>query len=244
MSEARSALVVGDAQGALGELALRLIRLGIDSFYAVDPAEAWLLAQQEAPRIGVLLFPPDIDPKGLAALLEVLSAKAPGVARALVAVGACPDEAVRERLRGAGVAWALWEPWDESALRMVLSAALSARPRPEGEPRRSPRLPTTLLARAYKGLQRKDAIVCSLSLGGAFLELPYPFEQGTQLTLEVEVGEGSIVVKAEVVYVREAGEGGRPEQPCGMGVAFRDLAPADTERLERQLAEQERRFVL
>jgi hypothetical protein len=242
MSEARSALVVGDAHGALGELALRLIRLGIDSFYAVDPAEAWLLAQQEAPRIGVLLFPPDIDRAGLGALLEGLAAKAPGVARALVTVGPCPDEAAREWLRAAGVAWALWEPWDESALRMVLSAAFSARSDPE--PRRSPRLPTTILGRAYKGLFRRDAIVCSLSRVGAFLELPNPFEQGTQLRLEIEIGSGSMVVKADVVYVREADAGGPPEHPCGMGVAFRDLAPAESERLERYLVDQERRFVL
>ena len=38
-TEARFVLVVDDADRSLGEVALKLIRLGIDCFYAPDPQE-------------------------------------------------------------------------------------------------------------------------------------------------------------------------------------------------------------
>jgi hypothetical protein len=74
--------------------------------------------------------------------------------------------------------------------------------------------------------------------------MPNPFEQGTPLTLEIDIGSESVVTKAEVRYTRERAGAPRPEDPPGMGVVFRDLAPAMDERLARFLAEQDRRFGL
>jgi hypothetical protein len=240
MSSQKSVLVVDDAKGALGEVALRLIRLGVAGFYAKDEVEAWLLAQQEAASIRVLLVAPHVDPAGVARILGLLRGHASGLARSSIAVGAAPDEATRAGLREAGVEWALWEPYDESALRMVLSNAMA--PALAGEPRRSERLPTTLLGRAFKGLHRKDGVVCILSSEGAFLEMPHPYEEGTRITLEIDVEGESLVAKAEVRDARERGGDGASEYPAGMGVVFLELAPAAREKLTRYLAQQHRRF--
>jgi hypothetical protein len=240
MSGVKSALVVDDAKGGLGQVALRLIRLGIDSYYAKDVVEAWLLAQQEADRIRVLLIAPGADRGGIARILALLRGHAPPVPRSVVAIGSCPDEASRAELREIGVEWALWEPWDESALRMVLANAMA--PPLEGETRRAERLPTTLLGRAFKGLHRRDGVVCSLSTDGAFLEMPHPYEEGTRITLEIDVEGVSLVTKAEVRYTLERGGAGASERPAGMGLAFREIAPEARDRLTRFLAEQHRRF--
>jgi hypothetical protein len=237
MSEARSALVIDDPKGNLGMVALRLIRLGIDSFYAPDPDEALLLAQQEAGRIRLLLVAPAVEKQGLERILEQLEERVPDLLRSLVAIGPKPDEATRNALREAGVEWALWEPWDDSALRTVVSAAMA--PQSVGTQRRAPRIPTTLLCRAFIGIHRKDGLVSSLSEGGAFLEMPHPFPVGTRLTLEIELGDGSIVTKAEVRYTHD-GDDARRELASGMGVAFRDLAPEAKERLARFLHECQR----
>ncbi len=242
MTAPRCALVIDDPKGGLGSLTLRLIRLGIDCFYAKESAEGWLLAQQERNRIRVVVVTPDVDANLVAKILAVLRGADAADLRSAIVIGACPGDATRTRLRDAGVDWALWEPFDESALRMILATAMA--PVVHEEPRRTPRLPTTLLGRAFRGLHRKDGVVSSLSSEGAFLEMPHPYAEGTQLTLEIDVDGVALVTKAEVRYTRERGSSAFADYPAGMGVSFRDLAPAARERLERFLAEQNRRFGL
>jgi hypothetical protein len=238
----RCALIVDDPKGDLGALALRLIRLGIDSYYAKDMDEGLLLADQEAARIRVLVIAPGVEAREVQRMLARLGGQDPQRTCSAVVVGADLDEGARARLREAGVGWALWEPFEESALRMVLSCAMG--PPTHAHVRRHPRLPTTLLGRAFMGLQRRDGLVSSLSREGAFMEMPHPYEEGTPLTLEIDIGGESIVTRAEVRYTRERGGVPRAEDPPGMGVAFRDLTPAMSERLERFLVEQDRRFGL
>lgn len=240
-SEARSALVVDDAEGHLGGLALRLIRLGLDGFYAADPGEAWLLAQQEAARIRLVLLAPGVDLRGLERVTGELAERSPETPASLLVVGPRPEEERCEELRKAGVFWALWEPWDEGALRTALSGAMAALPE-AASTRRCPRFPTTLLGRVFKGIHRRDGVVSSLSEGGAFLETPHPFETGTPVTLEIESEEGSIVTKAEVIYGHEPGGDAPRKHPAGMGLAFGEMAPKMRERLDRTLAEHQRRF--
>ena len=240
-SKAGSALVIDDAGRGLGEVALRLIRLGIDSFYAADPGEAWLLAKQEAGRIRLVLLAPGLDLREFEGIVTELAERAPDLPRSLLVVGPRPGDERRGELRKAGIYWALWEPWDESALRMALSGAMAALPE-KSSSRRHPRFPTTLLARAFKGIYRQDSLVSSLSEGGAFLETPHPFEPGTRITLEIEVEDGSIVIKAEVLYIHEASDDGQVGHPTGMGVAFDELSGKARARLKRTLAAHQRRF--
>lgn len=241
-AEAGSVLVIDDpAWGGLGEVALRLIRLGIDSFYAPEPGEAWLLAKQEASRIRLLLLAPGVSLREFDSIRNELSNREPDLPRSWLVVGPCPDDERREELRKAGIYWALWEPWDESALRMALSGAMAALPETSST-RRFERFPTTLLGRAFKGVHRQDVLVSSLSEGGAFLETPHPFDTGTRITLEIEGEGGSIVTKAEVVFQGEPGEGTDANNQVGMGVSFGELKASARERLEQTLAEHQRRF--
>ena len=74
MSDPQCVLIVDDDRNTLGQLALRILRLGVDVFYAKGGEEARLLALQEAERIGVLLFPPTVELDHIPALLECLQA--------------------------------------------------------------------------------------------------------------------------------------------------------------------------
>ena len=234
------ALIVDDDRNSLGEVALRLLRLRVDVFYAKHPGEAWLLAQQEAERIRVLLFPPTVGMKEVAAIFECLRSRASEIPRTLVVIGPRPDAAARERLCAGGVEWALWEPYDEGALRSIVASSMASGY--EAEPRKEVRLPTTLLGRAFVGTRRRDAIVSVLSPAGAFLETPSPFPEDSGIRLEIAFPEGSVLLKARVVHARYPSSEGPPCHPSGMGVEFADLTPPEEERVRCFLKQIEDRF--
>ena len=77
----------------------------------------------------------------------------------------------------------------------------------------------------FMGRHRKDVTIHDLSLGGAYFATPYPFLEGSQLTVELPLPGGSVMGKAEVVNAKTADKPGRADVPEGMGVAFRDFAP-------------------
>ena len=224
------ALVVDDEKFALGELALRILRLGVDVFHAKGGGEATLLAREAAERIRALLFPPALSLAELASLTACLSSREDPSPVTLVVVGEKPEDARRADLREAGVDWALWEPFEESALRQVLAQALTAWR--DVEMRKEPRVPTTILARAFAGIKRKDVLVSTLSTAGAFLETPFPFHDGTRISLEMALPDGCLVTKADVVFARSSADTGGTGQPAGMGVAFSGL-DAGSERALR-----------
>ncbi len=238
----RAALVVDDPQATLGDVVLRLLRLGIDVFYSKDHDEAWLLAQEEALRIHALLFSPGVGVDGVANIVDCLETHAASVPRTLVVIGQRPDDDTREGLRNCGVQWALWEPYDESALRSVVSAAMSGGLAENS--RQEARLPTTLLGRAFMGIHRKDVILYTLSAKGAFLETPSPYLPGSKITIEVALPSDSFVAKANVVYSKDAREAGPAAQPNGMGVEFSKLDPRSEEKLRKFLEEQKDRFAV
>ncbi len=240
MDEAKCALVVDDDRGSLGEIALRAMRLGVDVFYAKDRSEAGLLAEQEAHRIGIVLFPPTVDVDEITPIAECLKSHDPDIPRALVVIGKKPNEAARARLRAAGVELALWEPYDEGAFRSVVSCAM--RPWYEHHARAETRIPTTLLGRATIGARRKDAIVANLATTGAFLETPSPFPEDTSITLEIRLPDGPLLVKGRVVHARYPSSGAPLFHPTGMSVDFTSLDPADKERLQAFLNELADRF--
>jgi hypothetical protein len=234
------ALIADDDENSLGELALRILRLRVDVYYAKGCDEAWLLAQQEAKRIGAVLFPPGIDRAGVKRVAEAVQTGG-GEAPTLVVVGSRPGAKACEQLRALEVDLALWEPFDESDLRAVISAAIA--PKYAGRERTEPRLPTMLLGRAFAGTRRRDTIVATLSQGGAFLETPAPMTPGTQISLEIALPGGVVMVKADVVYsrfYRDAEE--QPSRPVGMGVSFSRVSDTAAAELRRFLKENEKRF--
>jgi hypothetical protein len=240
MTDPQCTLIIDDEKNGLAELPLRILRIGVDVFYVRGPEEARLLAREEASRIRVLLFPPSVDFDHIRGVRDCLPSSASDVPRTLVVVGPQPDEPTRARLRKGGVDLALWEPYDESALRQVLANALTVRSH-DGL-REVPRFPTTLLARAFSGIHRKDVIVSTLSLRGAFLETPAPFLPETPITLELALPGGQLVTKATVVYSHTGDDPVPAGLPPGMGIAFADLDPVLEERLGSFLADLRNRF--
>jgi hypothetical protein len=239
MPDPQCTLIV-DNENALVELPLRILRIGVDVFYTRNWEEARLLAREEASRIRLVLFPPSVDFDHIRGVLDCLRAAASEVPRTLAVVGPQPDEHTREGLRSGGVDLALWEPFDESALRQVLANALTVQDHPDL--RAVPRFPTTLLARAFSGIRRKDVIVSTLSLRGAFLETPFPFLEETRITLELALPDGQLVTKATVVYSCSVHAPAPPGQPPGMGISFSGLDLTLEDRLGRFLAELRDRF--
>jgi DNA-binding response OmpR family regulator len=240
MSDARRAFVVDAADNRLGEVALKLLRLGIDLHYSADLAEAWLLAEDVAKDVRLLILNPRVPAEKIAALEKRLRSLSPDIARTLMVIGRQPDDATRARLREAGVELALWEPYDEVELRAALQAAMAPHSHPNS--RKHPRIVTTLLARASMGLLRTDAIVSSLSLGGAFLEAPESFPEGIDFTLEIALPEETVSVQAKVIYTSER----TPQSAlaAGMGVSFASVDGAAGEGLKRFLDDHEKRFAI
>jgi hypothetical protein len=220
----RSVLVLDDAAGGLGPLALQLLRLGVDAFYAQDRDEAWLLCgQPEAAGVRALVFPEALEPAARRAVAGRLQARAGEDAVGLVAVGELADEARCDALRKDGVEWALRPPFDESILRWVVNAALSAQ---QGAGRRAhDRVPTSLLAHTYVGERRKDLLASSLSVGGCFLETPLPFPLGTRVLVELPISGGPLSASGLVAHRQDTSGEARPGFPLGMGIAFEALSP-------------------
>ena len=240
MPDGPCALIVDDDKNTLGEVAVRILRLRIDLFYSKGSSEAWLLAQQEADRIRTLLFPPTVDIDEIKPIVECLDAMNPELDHVLVVMGERPDDATRERLRAGGVELALWEPFDESALRSIVADSMVSRGAIDA--RKDVRLPTTLLGRAFRGAKRKDVIVSTLSTGGGFLESAAPFPEGSRISLEIALPDGSVNVRADVMNAHYPDSDGAFQQPCGMGVEFLNLSGADEERVRAFLKEIGDRF--
>lgn len=241
MSQERIALIVDDPASSLGEVSLRLLRLGIDVVYTKEMDEAQLLARQEAWRVGAVLFPPGVDPTAAAGLAARIGTLRRGAPPELLVIGEEPAAEAKQRLRDAGVERALWEPFDESTLRYGVNAAVFGGM--QGDPRREVRIATTLRGRTYVGLRRKDVLVSTLSVAGAYLETPHPDEPGSRLRLEIDLPEGPpLFTRAEVRYASEAGT--HHGLPTGMGVVFEPLGPPDEARVRAFLHEQAQRFTL
>ncbi len=224
MDETPFTLILDDESTGLGEVALRLLRLGIDVFYANDADEAVLFCSQtEAQMIRAIMFPEDLDLSHLAKVVPRVPVAELGTGPSLVAVGELADEDRILELRKFGVDRALRPPFDDSTLRWISNAA---RYENDHHPKRChQRAPTNLLARASWGLKRKDLVCSTLSCGGAFLETPTPLAIGSRIKLRLPIAGGKLTVKAVVANHAEGVPDLRGE---GMGVTF--LNPGESER--------------
>ncbi|MCP5057602.1 MAG: PilZ domain-containing protein [bacterium] len=215
-------LILDDASTGLGNAALRLLRMGIDVFYAADPDEAVLFCRQsEAGGVRAVMVPETLDLAVLGKVLPRLPANKDRSITSLVAVGELADEKRLGELRKAGIDRALRTPFDDSALRWV---ANEARFENEHQPKRQfSRAPTDLLCRASWGIRRKDLVCSTLSKGGAFLETPSPLEIGQKIKLRIPLPNGPVSLKC-VVANHEMSASLRPS---GMGVTFVEPATGE-----------------
>jgi hypothetical protein len=237
----RMALAFEDGTSDLGPVAHRLLRSGIDVLYARSVDEAFLLASQEATRIHALLVAPDVEPAAVVRVSRAVESAA-GEPRQIqsVVIGAEAGEQTRKALREAGVSWAVWDPEDDSALRFVVSAALTLPS--EIVPRNEPRVPTSLMASIRSNDERRDALIYTLSARGAFLEVPRPLPVGTKLELEIWFASRIVKTSAEVIYVNAPDASRRHCWPLGMAIVFDALSEKDESSVRRFIEEQSARI--
>ncbi len=228
-------LVWDDLGHGLGEVALRLLRMGIDTLYADCFEEALLLADQEGARIRALLTPPTLPAEQLRRLRDRVASKTADGLPGIVVIGDPPNDEHRKALREIGAEWGLWELDDDASLRFVVNAAASAPA--ERADRREPRIPTNLLASFRAGDARKDAVIYTLSARGAFLETPNPMAEGTSIELELTFADRVIETSAEVVHSNGLEQQRSSSAPLGMGVVFDALPEAQALFLREFVAE-------
>jgi hypothetical protein len=230
----RFVLVFDDESGGLGELALALVRSGVDSLYTNDADEGSLLVRQEGGCVGGVLVP------AASALDRVASV----VKRwhlppaALVPVGDRPDDEAVDSLRAQGLRWALWSPFGDRELRFAARAAISETD--DTEIRFDLRVPTELAGRLGDGDDEAPCEICDLSESGAQVVAAGPAAKGARLRLGLDLGEGRLDLDAVVVWSRPCGDAPEGDGRVRMGICFsepdRDAVAALSAFLGRERA--------
>jgi hypothetical protein len=232
----RLALILDDEASQIGELALRLVRLGVNVLYANDLDETVLLAHQAADDVGAVIVPGNRALEWLPLLLKRL--RLPPAA--VVPAGERPDSSTVDALRLEGVRWALWNGEDDRALRFVVTTAISETD--AGEIRTNLRVPTELEGIVQRGPLDRPGVILNLSEGGALVGLDPLVPEGARIKLRFDVGNPLLTHSARVVWSTELSEIGTVEAMPVMGIRFEEVELEDRHALIRFLSEQLRRF--
>lgn len=241
MEYRRLALIFDDEAGQIGELALRLVRLGVDALYANDVEESVLLAHQEEGSVGAVVVPVKRALEWIPVILKRLKLP-PG---AIVPAGSQPTNAVLESLRAQGLRWALWTPEDDRALRFVVSAAMSETD--DDEIRFDLRVPTEIEAMASRGPLQRPCKIRNLSDAGAMVELDPPVSVGGRIELAFSVEDRPLLLPAKVMWSTESRNSRKRDTPAvtsAMGVEFTDIDPDVTAMLQGYLTRERKEFLL
>jgi hypothetical protein len=238
MEYQRLALILDDEAGQIGELALRLVRLGVRVLYANDFDETVLLAHQAADDVGSVIVPSNRALEWLPLILKRLHLPP----AAVVPVGERPDDASVESLHREGIRWALWNQEDERALRFVVTAAISETD--ASETRFELRVPTKLEGTVHRGSLDRRSVILNLNETGALVALDPPVPAGGRIKLRLGIGDEALSLGGRVVWSTEDPEVQTVEAGPVMGVRFEDVDLEDRAALMRFLAKELERFRL
>jgi len=221
MAKDRCVLLLDGPSGRLAGLRDRLSGLGLSGVSAKDGEEAArAVIQRSPPRVALLVE------------------KAPARDLGFVVTGPLPNPETRDRLRGAGLRLALWEPFDDGALRFQLNRARHHK----GSGRDELRIPTTLMARIIAADRPRDAIIYNLSARGAFLETPRAQLRGALIEIEIPLPSGVVRAHARVRFHNVAGNLLRTNLPLGMGIEFTGVPRDATEAIRVYVQERAKAF--
>jgi CheY-like chemotaxis protein len=232
-------LLVDDGTGALGPVALRLGRLGVDIHYASEPDEAHLFIAQEQSTIRLLACSPNVGIAEAAKILKSLTEEI-GSRPPFIVLGEKPESEVRAQLREVGVNWVLWAPFNDAELRYLVKSAMTLPS--QLSKRLHPRLPVDLVANIRAGDRREVAVISSLSPRGAFIEMSDPLPEGSQIQLEFGVSGGRYRGFARVVH-RQLENPEDPTAVSGVGVVFYGTDRETTRMLLEAVQEGEARYL-
>jgi hypothetical protein len=220
VSERQSVLLL-PLEGRLDDLAGRLLLVHYRGRLAPSTAEAEQLLRNEMPPIRAALISSEPGVAELPRVLQTLreAARMPGLR--FIAMGPRPSDEVRQRLRSAGVDWALYDAFTDTELRFLLNQA--SHDGRKGDRREELRVPTTLVARVKTPMGTKVAMVYNLSTTGAYLETLRPSQAGARISVELPLPSGTLDLAASVVSTNVTGNLRRENLPRGMGVRFEGL---------------------
>jgi len=237
MAKDRGVLLLDGPAGQLAGLRDRLSGLGLSAIWTKGHVEA-LRALDGASPAKVALLVPEFGGAALPQILATLVEKAPERDLGFVVTGPTPTPEMRLHLRKAGVRLALWEPFDDGALRFQLNRARHRK----DNGRDDLRIPTTLLARIITAERPRDAIIYNLSSRGAFLETPRSHLRGAQIEVEIPLPSGAVRVRARVRFHNVAGNLQRSNLPFGMGIEFTGVPRDATEAIRVYVEEHAKAF--
>jgi len=238
MDYQRLALILDDEAGQIGELALRLVRMGVNVHYANDFDETVLLAQQAADDVGAVIVPTCRATDWLPMILKRLHLPP----AAVLPAGERPDDATVESLRSQDVRWALWTLDDDRAVRFAVTAAMSETD--ATEIRFDLRVPTELEGSVQRGPLDRRCQIRNLSEGGALVALEPLVPVGSHITIHLDLGDAPLSLRATVAWSTESIGAHPAETDPVMGLRFDDVDPEARGALSRFLAGQLRRFHL
>lgn len=215
-------LLVGRHDPAIAALAHRLTRLELPALEVDDIAAATELLSAHPRAVAMAALPCAEVGRSLKGDVKRLRKAADQPKLGLVAVGSPPEASVRRRLRSAGVRLGLWEPYDDTTLRFLLNHAMSLTI--DSSARASLRVPAHIRATVRVGERTKEALVYSLSTGGAFLATPRAQIDGARISIELALPDGNVDADAVVVFSNVPGNTQRANIPLGMGARFAELS--------------------
>jgi len=221
MSLSGQLILIESPSGCTDPLAQRILTFGLEPIHLADIAAVQAFMGDRRTPIDAVFIPTDAESNNLKKDLKKLRKLAPANGIRFVSVGKKPAEDERKRLRAAGVSLALWDPFDDGALRFQLNRALVGER--DEHCREHDRAPTFALATVTQGERRKEAVIYSLSVGGAFLETPRAAMDGARVQVELRLPTQSVTVACSVIFTNVPGNLQRPNLPLGMGVSFEGL---------------------
>ncbi len=212
-------LLIDDAQGSLGETALRLTRLGFDLHYAPAIDEATFFIADKRDSLRLLICPPNADLAAVSCVRSRLTRDRRDPIP-LAVMGDAPDPDRRTAIREAGATWVLWAPFEDGELSFLLHAAVESSV--VAGHRAEQRVPVSENAWVRVGPIRRVGVLTTLSIGGCFVEMENPPEPGTWMRLEFELPDVPVRVFGEVLY-RRSEQSARGCLNDGVGIHFKDL---------------------
>jgi hypothetical protein len=229
MEERAQVILIEGSDGGITTLSERLRTFDVEPTRVanLESAEALVGAQRQA--YCVVMIPTDFKHEKLKKALKAVKSANTQSEVVLVSVGRHPTPTQRKELKSAGLKLALWEPYDEGTLRFQLNRAIGGDQ--DRHKRSALRVPTYLLARVFIGGRTKDAVVYSLSEGGAFLETQRASMEGAQVQVELRLPGGAIEAGGEVLFSNVPGNLQQPNLPLGMGLRFTSIDSDDEKRI-------------
>ena len=208
---------------------------------AKDPDAALRLLAQALPPIRVGLLATDHGFADTASALREINQLSPRPIE-WIAIGRRPDDAEVRVLRGAGVRFALFDPFTDEELRFVVNEAHHAGS--PNLPRIEQRVPTHMRARVTTKTGERVAVVCNLSTVGTYLATPRPALRGGTVHVMIPLEDGQIEAEGRVMWNNVPGNLRRPNAPIGMGVRFTEMPPEAKAVLDRYIEERAKAYRL